>query len=422
MSSPRNTDIVIIGAGIAGLAAARHLTVAGREVVMIEASDEVGGRIRTDVVDGVTMDRGFQLFNPSYTEGKELLDHKALDLRQFTAGIIASIDGKHYPLADPRRDPAKAVDSVLSPVGSLRKKLAFAKYAVLNALGTPDQDAIDTSTSTFLRRKFGNELTDNVLRPFLAGVFLEDDLSTSKRFFDIALRSFVQGTPGVPARGMQEIPRQLLAQIPGVKVATNTPVTGISAGRVETTKGTISCRSIVLAVDARTAHSLVPKITLPEMNSVTTWYHLTDIPGKSLTNGQSTLLVDAKRYIHSMPDPDRPLVNSVVLTNVAPEYASDGRTLISSSALGLHGSAADEHRVRLHLQNLYGVSTAGWTLAGCYPIKDALPAMLPPFNPVSDVRMGDGLYLAGDYREVSSIQGALHSGRRAAEALLIDQL
>ena len=422
MSISSQADVVVIGAGIAGLAAARHLTVAGRNVIVIEAGDDVGGRIRTDVIDGITMDRGFQLFNPSYSEGKALLDYTALDLRSFTAGVIVSIDGKHFPVADPRRDPAKAVDSLLSPIGTFREKLKFGAYAVRNALGAQTLDDVDTSASAFLRRNFGNKMTETALRPFLSGVFLEDDLATSKRFFDIVLRSFVLGTPGVPARGMQEIPRQIAAQIPNNAIVLNTRATSISSGRVDTTNGTILCRSIILATDARTANSLVPHINLPKMNDVTTWYHIADCAPAKLTNGQSTLVVDGKRFNNTLADPQRPVINSVVLTHVAPEYASDDRVLVSSSALGLHTDAAMEHQVRQHLSQLYGVSTTGWTLAGCYPVKDALPAMLPPFTPEQPVRMSDGLYVAGDHREVSSIQGALHSGRRAAEALLIDEL
>lgn len=422
MSSPRKVDVVVIGAGIAGLAAARHLSVAGRDVVVVEANDEVGGRMRTDVIDGITMDHGFQLFNPSYEEGKELLDHNALDIRSFTPGILISQDGKLFPLSDPRRDPAKAVDSLLAPFGSLRKKIAFAVYAAKRGFSSESTSDIDTSTIAFLKRKFGTALTDQVLQPFLAGVFLEDDLATSKRFFDIALKSFVAGTPGVPARGMQEIPRQLMAQISQVTIATSTRVSSISPGKVETNRGTIQCSSIVLAVDARAANKLVSNIPVPPMNDVTTWYHIADVSGSELTEGRSTLVVDGKRFTNSIADPARPLVNTVVLTNAAPEYATNNRVLVSSSSLGLRNSAADELLVRSHLEKIYGVSTSGWTLANSYPIKDALPAMFPPFNPLGGVRHSDGLYLAGDYREVSSIQGALHSGRRAAEALLIDQL
>ena len=112
---PSKTDVVIIGAGVAGLAAARRLSIAGREVCVIDASDEIGGRIRTDQVDGLLLDRGFQLYNPSYSEGISVLDLKALDVKSFSPGVIVSIDGRNYKMADPKREPSWAIDSLLAP-------------------------------------------------------------------------------------------------------------------------------------------------------------------------------------------------------------------------------------------------------------------------------------------------------------------
>jgi len=419
---PTSCDVVVIGAGLAGLTAARALTIAGRSVAVLDSSDDIGGRVRTDNVDGLLLDRGFQLYNPSYPEGAHILDLKALDLQPLTAGVIVSIDGRNYRMGNPKHEPTWAVDSLLAPVGPLKAKMGFAKYAAGIALGTEKSDAIDQRTEAFLNFKFGREITSKLLRPFLAGVFLEEELATSKRFLDIVLRSFVHGTPSVPRYGMQEIPRQLAAQLRPNTIFCNVAVTAISPRKVTTAQGVIKCSAIIVATDANTAEKLVPAIKAPTMNSVTTWYHLADCAPEELTKGKGTLVVDGKRYAGHQPDPARPVVNTVALSNAAPSYASDGRVLVSSSAVGLHRTFEAEKAIRSHLANLYAVSTSNWECVAAYPIANALPAMLPPHVVKQTARIVDGLYVAGDYRAVSSINGAFASGRRAAEALLIDGL
>ncbi len=419
---PKSSDVVIIGAGLAGLAAARRLVIAGRNVCVIDAGDAPGGRIRTDRVDGLLLDRGFQLYNPSYTEGASVLDLNSLDIQSFSPGIIVSIDGRAYKMADPKREPTWAVDSLLAPVGKISAKLKFARYALGLVLSKKSSKSYDQRTDAFLRAKFGNQLTEQLLRPFLAGVFLEGELATSKRFFDIALKSFISGTPGVPRDGMQAIPTQLAAQLPQGSINFGVTATAVAQTMVRTDQGDIRTRSVVIATNARSAAILIPSLKVPASNSVTTWYHLADCIGSELTDGKSTLVVDGKKFNGMHNDPSRPLVNSVVMSNNAPSYASENRTLISSSALGVHHSVEAELKVRSHLTSLYGVPTRGWTHVATYPIPDALPMMSAPHDISQDVRLSQGVYICGDYRQVSSIDGALASGRRAAEALMTDDL
>ena len=421
-SLPTSCDVVVIGAGLSGLSAARQLAISGLNVHVLDAANDVGGRVRTDTVDGLILDRGFQLYNPAYEEGARILDLAALDIQSFVPGVVVSLDGRNYHLADPRHVPSWAVDSMLAPVGSIAAKVKFAQYAARLGFKKRSLDAVDQRTGAFLERKFGKELTNSLLRPFLAGVFLEDNLDTSKRFFDVVLESFLKGTPGVPAQGMQQIPLQLAKQLPAGSIHLNTTVTSIERGKVHTDHGTISARSVVLATNARSAAALIPSISATPSLGCTTWYHIADCSAQDLTQGQSIVVVDAKRYSAAGIDRTRPLVNSVVLTHAAPTYASDGRILVSSTAIGVHDSSASEASVRSHLASLYAVPTSTWTHAATYVVPDALPAMLPPHKPRSDVRMGDGLYLAGDYIEWSSINGAFVSGRRAATALLEDDL
>ena len=404
-------DVLIVGAGLAGLACARHLISSGVPVAIVEASDAVGGRVRTDRRDGLLLDRGFQLFNPAYPEGRRMLDYDALDLRPFTAGVDVLLDKGVRRVADPLRAPSALISSAVAGVGSPLAKARFAAYAAACAVRSPAHLAArpDISTRAALREAgISDELVDRLIRPFLAGVFLEEDLVTSRRFLDLVLRSFALGRPSVPAAGMQAIPEHLAR---GLQVQT-----GVRALRVEAdanrtrtflTTGESHTRAVVVATDAPSAATLLPGLGVGEGRAVTTWYHLADTA--RLTRGDAVLVVDGRTA-------RGPVTNTVVLTHAAPTYASDGRVLVSSSVLGVQ-DAARERDVRSHLSELYGVPTSGWECVGSYAIPFALPAQPAPFAVCQPVDLGDGVFVAGDHRDTASIQGALVSGRRAAAAV-----
>ncbi len=407
----QDADVIVVGAGLAGLVAARTLTEAGRQVLLLEASDDVGGRVRTDEVDGYLLDRGFQLYNPAYPEGRRQLDHDNLRLRPFTRGVVLRHGSRHIKLADPREVPQWSMNALRAPLGSLRQRAALARYlrrcattraSVLTHQVDGPADAALTSAGV------GREAVDEFFRPFLAGVFLEPDLATSRRFLDVVLRAFVRGTPSVPANGMQQIPRQLAGHLPDGILQLQRPVREVQPGRVTTDDGDVRASAVVVATDPRTAARLLPQLAAPSMNGVTTWYHSTDDLG--LAGGRPVLHVDS--------DPTRPVVNTVVVSHAAPSYAPSGRALIASSVLGVGGRADEEPAVLGHLADLYGTSTTAWETVGVSRIPDALPAMTPPHDFRQAISLGDGLFVAGDHRDSSSIQGAMVSGRRTAHAVL----
>jgi hypothetical protein len=267
-----------------------------------------------------------------------------------------------------------------------------------------------TSAEALRRAGADRQLMERLLRPFLSGVFLESDLTTSRRFLDLVLRSFVKGTPGVPARGMQRIPEQLAE---GTEVRLDMPVAEVSShGVVLSGGGEVTADAVIVATDPATAERLVPRLRAPAPRSVTTWYYRPDGDPSRLADGDAVLTLDGARR--------GPVINTVVLTHAAPEYAPPGSALVSASALGVRGSTAHEAAVRDHLGWMYGVPTSRWDLIATYPIPYALPAMPVPLDLRRPVRMPTGIYVAGDHRDTSSIQGALVSGRRAAEAVLED--
>lgn len=409
--------VVIVGAGLSGLAAARYLTSRGVDVIVLEGSDAVGGRVRTDVVDGYRLDRGFQLYNPSYPEGARVLDHVALDLKPFIAGaqIVVERGGRRrvQRIADPRRKPSWALSSLQASLGMPLATARFGAYAASCAIrSVPDLGrAPDVTTEQALRDAgVDDTLMETVLRPFLSGVYLESELSTSRRFLDVVLKSFVRGTPSVPALGMQRIPEQLAA---GLDVRLGHPVGAVSAHGVDVSGGdSHAAEAVIVATDPVTAGSLVPGVRVPTGRSVTTWYFRPSCAPAELADGEAVLILDGDRR--------GPLVNTVVLSHAAPDYAPSGSALVAASALGATDDPGQDDGVRDHLAWLYGVPTGDWEIIAKYPIPYALPSMPVPFALKRPVRVGDGVYVAGDHRDTSSIQGALVSGRRAAQAVVKD--
>ncbi len=396
---PESPDVVVVGAGLAGLACARAVHQAGRSVVVLEASDAVGGRVRTDEVDGMLLDRGFQVYNTGYPEAARVLDHDRLDLQAFLPGALVRWGAALHRVGDPRRLPTWSLGTAMAPIGGLRSKAALAAVAGRAALAPVDRllSAPETTTYDALRARGVSDVTiDRFLRPFLSGVFLETELATSSRFFDLVLRSFARGTQCVPAAGMGAIPRQLAE---GLDVRLGAPVRAVGPGRADDLRP----RAVVVATAAPAAAALLPGLDVPAMRSVTTHYLLADRPPVS----EAAIVLDAER--------SGPVANTVVLTNAAPAYAP-GRVLVSASVVA---GDAGEPAVRAHLARIYGVDTSAWEHVRRCDIAEALPQMRPPMGDFrKPARLEAGLYVCGDHRDSGSIQGALVSGRRAATALL----
>ncbi len=417
--SPRSADVdtVVVGAGLSGLACARRLTEAGLQVVVLEASEAVGGRVRTDVVDGFRLDRGFQVLNPSYPALADTVDIQRLRLRSYLAGVVVAIGSSRHLVADPTRYPRALLSTLRAPVGSPAGKMRLAAMAVQVALRDVASDlSLPESTTAEALRNRGIETAtvERLLRPFLSGVFLEPDLATSSRFFDLVLRSFVKGGPGLPASGMQALPEEVARPLPPHVVRLSTPTVALAPGEVSLADSSrITGRAVVVATDPARAAALLPGFAAPRMRAVTTWYHTTPgVPGRDLLGGRPVLVVDGQAR--------GPVVNSSVLSTVAPTYAPPGSTLVSSSVLGTTGAAADEAAVLAHLAVLYGRATDDWQLVARVQVPQALPAMPPPLSLRQPVRLAEQIYLCGDHRDTGSIQGALVSGRRAAAAVLTD--
>jgi phytoene dehydrogenase-like protein len=435
-------SVVVAGAGLAGLVAARHLAEAGADVTVFERRPGVGGRVRTQKRDGFTFDRGFQVLFTGYPAVRRELDLSALDIRYFSPGAVVARPGRRSTLSDPIRDPRAAVASLLNSEVTTTDKLRT--LALRQHVGSMEEaeifDSADDSIRDYLREwGFSEGYVENFVAPFYGGITLDRSLSTSKRVFEYTFKMLSEGEIGVPADGMGAIPEQLAAAAreAGAEIVTETGVeqvvdatetdaddgagaaTGRANGGVTVTAGgeTVDADAALVATDPPEARRLtgVDLIPTEARSSVTQYYRLP----------KGTDLETRKKILLNAGD-DAP--NTVVpMSEVAPEYAPDDAELLNATFLG--ASALDRDAAEL-------ATRTEATLASWYPgrsfddlepihtdrvefaqfaqppgVHDALPDHRAP---------GGRTYLAGDYTAWSSIQGAMRSGREAAAAILSD--
>ncbi len=405
-----DADVIVVGAGLAGLRCAGALLAAGREVVVLEAADAPGGRVRTDRVDGFLVDRGFQLLNPAYPAVGRWVDVDALRLRPFRAGVAAVDDDRRVVLGHPLREPALLPATVRAAAPWTRDLAAVGRWAapLLRprrgtslaevVAGRPDVDrrtALDSASAGGSPRR--------LLDAFLAGVLLEDDGTTADRFVLLLAWMFARGVPSLPARGMQALPDQLAAPL-GDRIVLGQRVTAVDATSATTADHRWTSRQVVVATDGPAARDLTAVAAPAGKGVVTVWWEAPNAPATGL------LHVDARR------SPAGPLVNTAVVSAVAPSYAPVGQHLVAGSALR-RGEGPAEAEMRRHAGDLLGIDPAGWEVVMRHDIAYALPEQPVPFSARRPVAVGD-LVVCGDHRDTGSIQGALVSGQRAADAVL----
>ncbi|MCT4351843.1 FAD-dependent oxidoreductase [Streptomyces sp. Je 1-79] len=402
-------DVVVVGAGVSGLACAADLVDAGVSVRLLEADDAVGGRMRTDSVAGFTVDRGFQVFNTAYPQVKRRVDLRALRLRPFTPGVLVHTDDGPRRFTDPTRRLRESGDLLPGRLASARDLAALGVLSARDTLlpASRLRTRPDATTLTALSdAALSPELVETLLRPFLSGVFLEEDLETSARFFHLVWRTMVRGTLCLPAGGIGAAPAQLASRLPAGVLRTGSPVASLTTDGVALADGgELTARAVVVATGQSAAGRLLPGLDVPPGRTVTTLYHAAERSPLA----EPTLVVDARRRF----------LNTCVLTEVQRGYSGDGRALVSTSVLGSPGPE-QEAAVREALGEVYGTDTGAWEAVHRVTVHDALPAMLPPLTLSRTTRCAPGRYVCGDHRATGSVQGALASGARAAREVLAD--
>lgn len=408
-------DVVIVGCGLAGLCCALQLEQRGASFLLVEATDGIGGRIRTDLAAGFRLDRGFQVFLPSYAEAKRMLDYESLQLRPFLPGVSVRHAGKFHLLADPWRRPFAAIRSLASPIGSVADKLRLARLRSRSLQGSVEDRFRDPETTTLQALQdagFSPAIIDRFFRPFLGGVLLDPELLTSSRMMHFIFRMFSLGSACLPAEGMEAIPRQLASALPPSTIRLGTRVVRVQSGAVNLESGEqLNARAVVLAVDGAAAAKLLGDAISAAAQGVTCLYFAARRPPVE----QPILVLNGERR--------GPINNLCVPTLVAPSYGSGDASLVSVTVLGI---LQDAERllaeVREQLGDWFGPAVRDWNHLRSYRIPYALPQQVPPalHVPERPVRWQPGVYVCGDHRDNASIQGAMVSGRRAADAVLED--
>jgi phytoene dehydrogenase-like protein len=386
MSAPAHTpDVLVIGAGVAGLACAHDLLAAGLDVQVVEASDAVGGRMRSDRVGEFVVDRGFQVFNTSYPQVRRRLALRRLGLRPFTPGFLVHTEKGRLRFSDPTRRPRNLPDLLPGRLAGPRDLAALGLLSARDMLAPVRlvKRSQDRTTRTALADAgFSEDFVERFFRPFLSGIFLEDGLETSSRFFHLVWRSMLRGTLCLPTAGIGAVPAALAAPLPAGTVRFETPVSALTDEGAVTADGTeLTAPTVVVATGP--APGLLPGLELPAYRMVTTYYHVA--PRSPL--GEPTLVVDERRRF----------VNTCVLSDVVPQLAPPGSALVATSVLGTDDDKR-ETAVREAMAEVYGTDTAGWDLLTTRTVPDALPAMPPPQPLSRTTRVARGRYVCGDHR------------------------
>lgn len=406
--------IVIIGAGIAGLTCAKYLKDNGIEAVVLEASDGVGGRVRTDKVDGFTLDRGFQVLLTSYPEAVNVLDYEALNFRTLPSGARIRLGDHFHVMPNPLKNWITAPQALLAPVGNLLDKLKVLQLniSLRNAPAPTAAPSGKKQTTLAFLKEFGysDTIINRFFKPFFRGVFLEKDLKTDAHFFKFLFSQFAKGDVVVPENGMQAIPEQMAAHLAPHQIRLNTPVEKIAGKTIHLENGeTITADTIVLATDASATARLLGKSPRTSFNGTDCLYFTCDVPFQLFDTPY--LMINANK--------EELIDHAVVLSAFAPAYAPAGKTLISVSLVGKNALTEQAliEKVQQELRQWFGKKYA-WQHLRTYRIPEALPQYFEAPSPHNPLKINDFMYQCGDHTAYPSLNAAMKTGREVAEMLI----
>jgi phytoene dehydrogenase-like protein len=404
-------DVIIVGAGLAGLVCAQDLTRRGIECVVLEASDGIGGRVRTDSVDGFLLDRGFQILLTAYPEVQKRLDLGALEMGYFEPGASVRRGGTFHHLSDPLRRPLGIPQTIAAPIGSLADKVRLARLVLdvrTHSVGQLMRRADNSTSERLVSAGFSSTMVESFWRPLFAGIQLDPELDVSSRRFDTILRMLATGDFGLPRRGIGAIATQLAAELRPATVRLNAPVTSVSGSAVTLADGeSIAARAVVVATDGPHAHQLLGQ-RVPDPGSraaACCWFGVREapLPGR-------LLVLDG--------EDSGPMKNLAVVSEVCSSYAPAGWALVAAAVPGPDAlDPAIGGRVRDQLARWFGTDVGEWEHLRTDVIPHGQPTQGPPLHPKQRVALGDGLFVCGDHRDTASIQGAMFSGERTVAAV-----
>lgn len=396
-------DIAVVGAGLAGLAAANELVSAGHQVTVLEASDGPGGRVRTDVVDGYRLDRGFQILLDAYPEANALLDYDALDLQRFTPGAMIHFDGRFHRVGDPLREPAKLLDTLRAPIGSPIDKAKILAFRL--SVGRSDIDALwekpeTTAAERLVKAGFSKQMIERFMTPLFAGITLDPELTGSSRVLEFVFRMLGAGDAAVPANGMGSISDQLAARLPSGALRLSTPVATVTATEVTLAGGErINADQVVVATGQSEAARLTESQDRGWRGVTSVWLSAAEAPIDEpvlVLNGSGT----------------SPINSLVVMSEVSTAYAPPGSANIVVSAPMIRPGLVED--MRAQLKQWFGQKADTWDVLRVDEIERAQPKHPVGLGNRGPSKTADGIWLCGDHTTDPSINGALASGRRTA--------
>ncbi len=406
--------ITIIGAGISGLTAAVYLHKKGNKIQILEAADRVGGRIKTDLIEGFRLDKGFQVLLTEYPETKALLDYEKLNLKRFLPGATVLYDDGQFEIADPFRRPSATFATLFAPVGSLKDKIntfflknKLVKIAVPTIFKQPEIETI----SQLKNYGFSQKMIHRFYKPFFSGIFLENDLTTSSNMFDFVMKMFSEGDAAIPELGMEEIPKQLLAMLPENSIQYNIKVTAIEKNKITCEDGTtLETDKIIIATEAVGLAANYISKTKQKFHQVTNVY----FEAKIAPTQKAVVVLNAatnKKWAN----------NLTVMSNVSNEYAPAGKVLISISYNGIPeiDDTTLSENMKTELKKWYGDQVNDWKMLKAYRIQYALPNQEKVTNELthSEIKINENLFICGDHLMNGSINAAMKSGRIVAELI-----
>lgn len=412
-------DVVIVGAGMAGLTCARALRAKGVGCVVLEASDAVGGRVRTDEVAGFRLDRGFQVLLTAYPTARRWLDYAALGLGKFEPGALVATPDGEARVSDPFRCPGGLLETWRAPVGTAGDKLRIAALRLASTAGASEavwfkgvgaDGAMRTTAAELAARGFSPIMLERFLRPWLGGIFLERELATPAAMLFFVYRMFSLGYAALPAGGMQRIPEQLAAALGADAVVLRARVAWAGSGAVELLDGSlVPARHVVLATEREEATRLVDEIGGAAWRSV---INVQWAAARSPLGGRPWLWLNGR---------GRGLINNLVVpTDVAAGYAPAGQALVSATVLGAAPDDDGEltRALGLELAERFGQEVWSWRPLAVRRIRRALPVLGRLGTGQGPCELRDRLWVCGDHRASASIEGAMASGEAVAKAIL----
>ena len=408
----KGKKVIIVGGGIAGLTAAKILKQNGFDILLIEASDRIGGRVSTDEKDGFLLDRGFQVLLTAYPMAKELLDYESLHLKSFLPGAKILHRSGITEIMDPLRKPSALFSTLFSPAGSLGDKfqmlilkIKLGKMNLNKIFSEPEQ----TTDSYLLKLGFSDKMIEWFFRPFLGGIFLERDLLTSSRMFNFVFKMFSEGHTVIPENGMSQIPNQLASTLSKDEILLNKSVVFIDEKKVKTVDGQeYEGDYIILATN---------------QENTPTPFTLSVLDKRVVTNIYfSSLKAPFTEPIIALNANKDAFVNNVsVMNNLSNRYSKSGKYLISTSILGdIKDLSIDEIIKRAKEELSAWFDTKNWKFVERYDIPYALPNQTHVEGFASDekFKINDNTYRCGDYLLNGSINAAMWTGKRVAQLIL----